>query len=59
MKGDAGLILVEYNDIYGREFLSGWEYTISEVDGKRLALVARTPIYPIERSKGNQADLAG
>lgn len=56
-KGEKGLILVEYRDIYGREFLSGWEYRIesqirqTEVLGahEELILVPGAPIYPTER----------
>jgi hypothetical protein len=56
-KGEKGLILVEYRDIYGREFLSGWEYRIesqirqTEVLGahEELILVPGAPIYPTKR----------
>lgn len=47
-----GVIGIEYQDIYGREFLSGWAYRIGKVD-ERLALVPDTPLLPVERLGGS------
>lgn len=52
--GAAGSIVVEYTDIYGDKFLSGWEYMIAKSDGDRLVLVAGSPIYPVKRFEGLQ-----
>lgn len=47
--GQAGVIAVEYHDIYGREILSGWAYRIEEVEDKRLVVIPGIPLYPVER----------
>lgn len=56
--GDAGVIAVEYRDIYEREFLSGWAYRIEEVDRYMATitvtdylLVPGVPLYPVERQQ--------
>lgn len=48
--GSAGVIAVEYRDIYGREFLSGWAYRIEKVENERLALTPGIPLFPVERT---------
>ncbi len=49
-EGETGIILVEYRDIYGTEFLSGWAYRFARVQGERLALTPGEPLYPVSRS---------
>lgn len=50
ISGSAGVIAVEYRDIYGREFLSGWAYRIEKVENERLALIPGIPLFPLERT---------
>ncbi len=49
--GTEGLVLVEYRDIYGREFLSGWEYRVNKRHGAEFVLIKGSPIYPVGRTK--------
>jgi hypothetical protein len=42
-KGEKGLLLVEYRDIYGDVSLSGYEYRIDDIDGN-LKVVPTEPI---------------
>lgn len=56
ISGHAGVIAVEYHDIYGREFLSGRAYRIQEVktykhemEGTEFQLVPGETLYPCSR----------
>ncbi|MBE9502231.1 MAG: hypothetical protein KAX23_06090 [Dehalococcoidia bacterium] len=50
--GNIGTVFIEYSDIYGRSFLSGWGYRCEKDSKGDLTLQPTDPIYPIVRETG-------
>ncbi len=53
--GNIGTAFVEYSDIYGRRFLSGWGYRCEKDSKGDVTLLPTEPIYPIVREGGSSA----